>query len=116
MPSSWTSIGTSAPSRSKITGNQEFADAEARRVANTLEAFGSKFNNKMNAVRKDVEGQINAHKAEAEDNRSKMFSRLDHLHKMIEKEREDRIQQASEVFGALKTHLKCKVGKLLRNQ
>ncbi len=90
----------------KIKGNEEFADAEARRVGNTLDAFGSKFNNKMGAVRKDVEAQINTHKKEATDNRKAMFARLDQLKKKTEKEREDRIKQAGEVFGALKAHLK----------
>ena len=86
-------------------------------MGNTLEAFGSKFNNKMAAVKKNVEGQINEHKKEAEHNRSEMFKRLDKIKRMIEQEREDRIRQASQVFGALKAHLKgTEASLMLRNQ
>ena len=41
-----------------------------------------------------------------------MFDRLENIKAMIDKEREDRVKQATEVFGELKAYLNSKIFEL----
>jgi hypothetical protein len=83
----------------KIQANRDFTKAETKRVNDTLKAFRSKFEHKLQMLREDFETKIRKMREFNREECKRAENRLDALENAINQEISDRVTETDETVG-----------------